>query len=517
MTVDTSNQKYKRMAKNAGMLYFRMLLTMAVTLYTSRVVLQTLGVDDFGIYSVVVGFVTMLGFLNSAMSSATQRFLSFELGKPGDKDMRGIFSMSLNIHVLIAVFVLVLGETVGLWFVKTQMTIPADRMLAAEWVFHFALLSFMVTIVSVPYNALIIAHERMSVFAWVSIIDVTLKLLIVFMLSWFGMDKLILYAVLSLAVVFIVFMVYRSYCKIRFKESRFRLYWDKKLFNIMLSYTGWNLWGNIAAVMSGQGVNVLLNIFFGPSVNAARAIAMQVSAALNSFVQNLQAAINPQIIKSYAADDMTYMHRLVCYGAKYNFFVLFILSMPVLINTEIILKTWLGTVPEYTVIFLQLTIANILIDSISAPLMTSAQATGKIRLYQSVVGGILLLNVPFSYFSLKAGGVPYTVVYVGIAASILAFLARLIIIKHIINFPINLFFKKAVFRGILVTITTVTIYKIIHHILQVPLNFLVESTIVTLCLLLSIYMFGLEKKERSFILNKASFVCRNSSSSNTKG
>src|SRR5690554_5976078 len=503
---ESQNTKYKRMAKNAGMLYIRMLLTMAVTLYTSRVVLQTLGVDDFGIYSVVAGFVTMLGFLNSAMSSATHRFLSFELGKPGDKDMRGIFSMSLNIHVLIAVFVLVLGETVGLWFVKTQMTIPADRMLAAEWVFHFALLSFMVTIVSVPYNALIIAHERMSVFAWVSIIDVTLKLLIVFMLSWFGMDKLILYAVLSLAVVFIVFMVYRSYCKFRFKESRFRLYWDKKLFNIMLSYTGWNLWGNVAAVMSGQGVNVLLNIFFGPSVNAARAIAMQVSAALNSFVQNLQVAINPQIIKSYAADDMTYMHRLVCYGAKYNFFVLFFLSMPVLINTDVILKTWLGTVPEYTSIFLQLIIANILIDSISAPLMTSAQATGRIRLYQSVVGGILLLNVPLSYFLLKLGSEPHIVVFVGITASILAFLARLIIIKHFISFPVNQFLQKVILRVIMVTLPTTILYKFTHHVLQAPLNFLVESSIVSLCLLLSIYTFGLEKEERSFIVSKISFI-----------
>lgn len=250
------------MAKNAGMLYFRMLLTMAVTLYTSRVILQTLGVEDFGIYNVVAGFVTMLGFLNSAMSSATQRFLAFELGKPGDKDMAGIFSMSLNIHILIALFVLILGETLGIWFVRTQLTIPIDRMVAAEWVFHLAVLSFMVSIISVPYNALIIANERMGIFALVSIIDVTLKLLIVFMLSWFGMDKLILYAILTLAVVFIIFMIYRSYCKVKFAESRFRLYWDKKLFHIMLSYTGWNLWGNVASVMSGQGVNVMLNIFW---------------------------------------------------------------------------------------------------------------------------------------------------------------------------------------------------------------------------------------------------------------
>ena len=382
------DNKYKRMAKNAGLLYFRMLLTMAVTLYTSRVILQTLGVEDFGIYNVVAGFVTMLGFLHGAMSSATQRFLAFELGKPGDRDVRGIFSMSLNIHIAIALFVLILGETIGLWFLKTQMTIPIDRIIAAEWVFHLALLSFMVTIVSVPYNALIIAHEQMSIFALVSIIDVILKLLIVFMLGWFGMDKLILYGLLSLTVVFIVFMIYRSYCKNKFVESKFRLYWDKKLFNTMLSYTGWNLWGNIAGVMSGQGVNVLLNIFFGPSVNAARAIAMQVSGALNSFVQNIQVAINPQIIKSYAAQDMAYMHQLVCYGAKYNFFLLLLLSLPVLNNIELILPIWLGVVPESTSIFAKLVICSILIDSLSPPLMTAAQATGHIKLYQFIVGGI---------------------------------------------------------------------------------------------------------------------------------
>ena len=500
MTVDTSNQKYKRMAKNAGMLYIRMLLTMAVTLYTSRVVLQTLGVDDFGIYSVVAGFVTMLGFLNSAMSSATQRFLSFELGKPGNKDMRGIFSMSLNIHVLIAVFVLVLGETVGLWFVKTQMTIPADRMLAAEWVFHFALLSFMVTIVSVPYNALIIAHERMSVFAWVSIIDVTLKLLIVFMLSWFGMDKLILYAVLSLAVVFIVFMVYRSYCKIRFKESRFRLYWDKKLFNIMLSYTGWNLWGNIAAVMSGQGVNVLLNIFFGPSVNAARAIAMQVSAALNSFVQNLQAAINPQIIKSYAADDMTYMHRLVCYGAKYNFFVLLLLSLPVLNNLEEILSVWLGVVPEGTAIFAQLVIYTILIDSLSPSLMTAAQATGHIKLYQFVVGGILLLNVPASYIILEAGGAPQTVFYVAIILSVIALFARIQLISKLVNMKKRRYIADAIAPVISVSALVFLINNFVDSHFTVSLiGFLLSVVASGVLVVVAILIVGLKRNERALL------------------
>ncbi|SDD95177.1 Na+-driven multidrug efflux pump [Psychrobacter pacificensis] len=491
------------MAKNAGMLYFRMLLTMAVSLYTSRVILQTLGVEDFGIYNVVAGFVITLGFLNSAMSSATQRFLAFELGKPDVKDVRGIFSMSLNIHSLIALFVFLLGETVGLWFVRTQLTIPIDRMYAAEWVFHLALLSFMVTIVSVPYNALIIAHERMKVFAWVSILDVTLKLLIVFMLSWFGIDKLILYGILSLAVVLIIAMVYRVYCKKKFMESRFRLYWDKKLFHIMLSYTSWNLWGNISFVMNTQGLNILLNIFFGPSVNAARAIAMQVSGALNSFVQNLQVAINPQIIKSYAAKDMNYMHQLVCYGAKYNFFLLFFLAMPILINTDLILNVWLGSVPKYTSIFVKLIIVNILFDGISAPLMTSAQASGKIKLYQSVVGGLLLLNVPFSYLVLRMGYEPYAVVYVGITLSIFALIARLFIVKNLISLSIVEYLKEVVGRGILVVITVVTIYYLVLIRTLEDSGFWWESTIISIGVLCAVAAFGFNKFERKAISKQA--------------
>ncbi|WP_417315554.1 lipopolysaccharide biosynthesis protein [Cycloclasticus pugetii] len=501
---ESKNTKYKRMAKNAGMLYFRMLLTMGVTLYTSRVVLQALGIDDFGIYHVVAGFVTMLGFLNSAMASATQRFLAFELGKPGDKDMPGIFSMSMNIHMLIALFVLILGETVGLWFVRTQMTIPADRLFAAEWVFHLTLLSFMLTIISVPYNALIIANERMSVFAWVSIIDVTLKLLIVFMLGWFGVDKLILYGLLTLLVVIVVFITYRTYCNCKFKDSRFRLYWEPKLFKIMLSYTGWNLWGNVAAVMSGQGVNVLLNIFFGPTVNAGRAIAMQVSGALNNFVQNIQMAVNPQIIKSYAEQNMDYMHRLVCYGAKYNFFVLFVLSIPVLINTELILETWLGTVPEHTSIFLKLIIVNILIDSISAPLMTSAQATGRIRLYQSVVGSILLLNVPLSYLLLKLGSEPHIVIFAGIFSSILAFLARLVILKKLTSLPVKLFLQEVVIRSLLIVGSVWSAYHFTLNQRPDALGFWLSSIVTTIFVLSTIFILGFDHKERSFFHKKLS-------------
>jgi len=275
---------------------------MAVTLYTSRIILNILGVEDYGIYNVVGGFVTMFGFLNSAMASATQRFFSFEIGRKDYNQLRNVFSMSVNIHFIIAVAILLIAETVGLWFVNTQLTIPHERMVAARWVYHFSVFALMVNMVSVPYNAIIIAHERMKVFARISIIEVGLKLLIVFMLQWFGFDKLKFYAVLMFIVALLIRLIYGIYCNRSFKESKFRKYWDKTLFNTLINYAGWNLWGNAASIIMGQGVNVLLNIFFGPVVNAARGIAYQVRSALNQFVFNFQLAMNPQIIKSYAAD-----------------------------------------------------------------------------------------------------------------------------------------------------------------------------------------------------------------------
>ncbi|VVM73689.1 hypothetical protein [Pseudomonas fluorescens] len=499
--MDTNN--YKRIAKNAGLLYFRMLLTMAVTLYTSRVVLNTLGVDDFGIYHLVGGFITMLGFLHGAMSSATQRFISFELGKTDNNNLNNIFSMSINIHLLIAAGIFLLGETVGIWFVTTHLTIPTARMEAACWVFHLSLLAFLVSVISVPYNAIIIAHERMSVFAWVSIVDVSLKLLIVFMLSWFGMDKLMLYAALMLAVISLVTIVYKLYCKSRFPESRFRLYWNKPLFNTMLSYTGWNMWGNAAAVMGSQGVNVMLNIFFGPTINAARTIAFQVSGALNSFVQNVQIAVNPQIIKSYASNDVAYMHKLVCYGAKYNFFLLFFLSFPVLLKTEQILVLWLGNVPSHTIIFVQLVIINILIDTISYPLITAAQATGKIKTYQTVVGGILLLNLPLSYLLLKNTSDPSGVLLVSIAVSILALFARLKILQSLIGLPLKKYLLLVIGRSGLVAVSSVMII----FLLEGTSSETITATIVVIVIssvwtIFCITIFGLDKQERAFLSDK---------------
>lgn len=476
---------------------------MGVSLYTSRVVLNTLGVEDFGIYNVVGGFVTMFAFLNGAMASATQRFLTFEIGRNDDEQLSKVFSMSVNIHFIIAFVVLVLAETIGLWFVNTQLIIPPERMVAAQWVYQFSIFAMMLSIISVPYNAIIIAHERMNVFAWVSIAEVTLRLIVVFMLLWFEFDKLKLYAVLIFCVSLIIPLIYGTYCRIYFKESKFRRFWDKPLFSTLMSYAGWNLWGNAASVIMGQGVNILINIFFGPVVNAARAIAYQVNGAIQQFTSNFQMAINPQIIKSYASNDLKYMHQLVFQGAKYSFFLLFIMSLPIFLETEIILRIWLKTVPEYSVIFTRLIIVNILIDSISGPLMTAAQASGKIKLYQSVVGLLLLLNLPISYLFLKLSFSPEITLYVGICISFIALYARLKIISSLISLSIIEYINAVVLRIIPVVFIALILPALVYSTLDkgfLRLMVTVMTSIVSV--LITIYYIGLSKIEQQFTIGK---------------
>lgn len=498
-----ASENSKRIAKNTMMLYIRMLLTMAVSLYTSRIVLNTLGVVDFGIYNVVGGFVTMFIFFSNAMASATQRFLSFEIGKKDFKQLNNVFSMSVNIHVLIGFAILIFAETIGLWFVNTQLTIPAERMEATQWVYQFSILALLVGVASVPYNAIIIAHERMNVFAWISIIEVSLKLLIVFMLQWFGFDELKFYAILMFLVALVIRMFYGIYCNKSFKESKFRWFWDQDLFKTLLSYAGWNLWGNAAGAVMSQGVNILLNIFFGPIVNAARGIAFQVRAATNGFVQNFQMAMNPQIIKSFAQDDLKYMHQLILQGAKYSFFLLFALSLPILLETEVILRLWLKIVPEYTVIFTQLVIINILIDCISGPLMTGAQASGKIKLYQGVVGGLLLLNLPISYGFLKLGFAPEVTLYIGISISLVALLARLKIISPLINLEISAYLKNVVLKIIPVAIVSCIAPLLIRYLLVEGFFRLVIVGFISLVSVsLVIYLIGLSRMEQIFLQDK---------------
>jgi len=476
---------------------------MGVSLYTSRIILNTLGVEDFGIYNVVGGIVTMFSFLNSAMSSATQRFLSFELGKKDYTQLKRVFSMSINIHVIIAIVIFILAETIGLWFLNSKLNIPDERMLAANWVYQFSILAFIVTVISVPYNAMIIAYERMNVYAYVSILEVVLKLVIVFMLQWFGYDKLKLYAVLVFSVSLIIRLIYGLYCNRNFKESKYFFFWDKSLYKTLMSYAGWNLWGNIAGVMFTQGVNILLNIFFGPAINAARGVAYQIRGAVSGFVSNFQMAMNPQIIKSFANGNQKHMHQLIFQGAKYSFFLLFILSLPIIFETPLILKIWLKIVPDYTVIFTRLILINVLIDCISGPLMTAAQASGKIKLYQSVVGGLLILILPISYVFLKLGYSPQVTLYVSISISVLALFSRLLIIKPLVDLSI-LKFNKLVLLPILMVVVVAIIPPLITKYFIVPgiLEFFMVSIISVLSVIIAIYYLGLKNEERLFMKNK---------------
>jgi O-antigen/teichoic acid export membrane protein len=467
----------KRIAKNTLLLFFRMFLTLGVSLYTSRVVLKSLGVVDYGIYSVVGGVVIMFSFLNTSMASATQRFLTFELGKNDFEQLKKVFSMSLNIHVIIAITILILAETIGLWFLNSKLNIPLERMNAANWVYQFSILSFVVTVFSVPYNAVIIAHERMNVFAYVSVIEVTLKLLIVFSLVWFGYDKLKMYAILIFIVSIVIFSIYRIYCKRNYLETKYRFIWDRTLYNILLNYAGWNLFGNIAGIAMGQ-----------------------VNGAINGFVSNFQIALNPQIVKSYATNDKKYMHQLIFQGSKYSFFLLLILAMPILLETELILGWWLNTVPEYTVLFCRLVIINTLIDAISGPLMTAAQATGKIKKYQAVVGGLLLLILPLSYMFLKMGFDPQITLYVSITISTIALYARLWMLRFLINISIKKFFKEVIIIIIIVAFFSVILPLGLKLKLKEGFNsFLIIGITSVFSTCISIYFIGLTKQEIQFL------------------
>lgn len=426
MMSNQTSDNNKRIAKNTLLLYFRMLLMMAVSLFTSRVVLNTLGVEDFGIYSVVGGIVGMFVFINNSMSSATQRYITFALGK-GDKNrLQTVFSTTLQIHTLIAGLILLLGETVGLWFLYNKMQIPAERMDAAFWVMQCSIVSMVVMIVSVPYNADIIAHEKMSAFAYISILEVVLKLAIVYLLLVFSYDKLILYAILILTIQILIRFCYSIYCNKHFEETRYKHVWDKKLFKEMTGFAGWSLFGNMAGVLFGQGLNMLLNVFFGPVVNAARAVAVQVQGAIQQFVGNFQTALNPQITKTYASGELNEMHRLMFRSARFSFYLLFFLSLPVLYETDFILTVWLKMVPENAVVFLRIMICTSLIYTIANPLIIANQATGRVMKYQAVCGTILLLILPISYLCLKMGCPAYSVFIVHFLIESVTQMARMI-------------------------------------------------------------------------------------------
>lgn len=497
-----TSENNKRIAKNTMLLYFRMLLIMGVSLYTVRIVLNTLGVVDYGIYNVVAGIVSMFTFLSGTMASASQRFFAFEIGKNNIVQLKKTFSITVTIYAAIAVIILLLTETIGLWFLNHKMVIPAERMEATQWVYQFSILSFILTIMIIPYQAVIIAREKMKVYAYVSIIEVILKLLIVYILIFFSFDKLKLYSILIFLTSAIIAIIYRLYCKRNFEECTYRFINDRTMYREILSYSGWNIIGSISIVLRNQGINILLNIFFNPVVNAARAIAFQINSVLLNFINNFYTAVRPQITKSYAAGDLKYMKDLVFQSSKFAFYLMMLLSIPLLLETEYILTLWLKELPEYVVIFSQLVIINSLIEVMNLPLVSAIQATGKMKLYQTTVSSFMLLNLPISYLFLKKGFPPETTMYISITISLLSFIPRLLICQKIAQIPAMQYVTNVFIRTTIVFSSSYIIPLILNVFLDEGfLRFFIACITVVVSGPLVIYFIGLTKTERIYLKN----------------
>lgn len=499
----SSSENNKRIAKNTGMLYIRMMLTMLISLYTSRIVLKVLGVEDYGIYNVVGGVVSMFSFIKNSLSKANSRHLAYELGKKDMNQLKKVYRSALTIQLLIALFILVILETVGLWFVNYKLNIPDERIVAANWIYQFSIIATIFSILQVPYNASIIAHEKMKIYAYLGIFDVVMKLIIVFLITISGIDKLVTYGFLMLIVSVLLFFIYDFYSRKHFEEYSIKPIYEKTLFKELLGYSGWNFIGSFGNILKMQGNNMLLNIFFGPAVNAARGIAYQVNFAVSSFTQNFTTAMNPQIIKYYSSGEIVEMMKMLFRGAKLSFFLLLFLGLPILMETEFILNLWLVDVPEYAVIFTQLVIINSIIESFTFVMATTVQATGKIKWYQIFVGGFLILNLPISYYFLRLGYPPQVTLFISISLAIIAAISRVVLIKkQIPQFKQWLFIKKVYLNAAFVTFLAFIPPFFIKQLLNTDwLRFILISTISVISSIISIWTIGLSKDERLFIKN----------------
>lgn len=501
----TQQENAKRIAKNTLMLYVRMLFGMLISLYTSRVVLQALGVEDYGIYSVVGGVVAMFSMISSSLSSSISRFLTFELGKGNTEGLKRVFSTSLSIQLVLASIIVVFSETIGLWFLNTHMTIPANRLYAANWVFHTSVLTFVINLLSVPFSASIVSHERMSAFAYIGILDVVLRLLIVLFIAYSGLgfDRLIIYALLLVGVVCIMQAIYWSYCTRHFQECRLKLSFDVGYWKEMSSFAGWNFIGCTAGLLKDQGVNILLNLFLGPIINAARGIANTVNNVLSSFAGNFMTALNPQITKSYAAGDYSYMFSLVERGSRFSYYILLLFALPMLFEADFVLTLWLKHYPAHTVNFVRLILLVTMCDILSNTLINLQNATGKIRNYQLAVGGMLLMNFPLSYICLKIGFQPESTLIVALIVAVACLFLRLLFLRKMVGLSMKRYLHKVCGNVICVTLAAVILPTLLY--LQMAdgiVRFLLMCVLTTLCSVIAIYFIGCNRNERDFIKSR---------------
>ena len=504
------SQRNKRIAKNTFLLYMRMILLVVISLYTSRVILNALGVVDYGIYNVVGGIVTMFSMVSGSLSTAISRFLTFAIGEGRHKQLNTIFSTSVNIQLVIAFFVVLLAETVGLWFLNVKMVIPEHRMSAAFWVYQFSILSFATNLISIPYNAIIIAHERMSAFAYISIFEAIGKLVISFCIAINPLDRLIYFALMMAVLSVFIRFVYSLYCRFHFPETAYHFIFNKDLLKEMFGFAGWNFLGSSAIILREQGGNIIINLFCGPAVNASRAIATKVNTTVQGFITNFTMAINPQITKSYAAGEFEYMHKLIYKGTRLSFYMMLLLSLPIMLNTHYIMNLWLGMVPEHTVSFVRLILLLAMCDILSNSLITTILATGHVRNYQIVVSSVQLLNLPISYLCLRLGCWPETVIIIAIIISNAALLLRLLMIRQFIKIEIVDFLKKVYLNAVIVGVFSSVVPMMINVSMKEGiLRFLFISIISILNTSLVIYYIGCNKNERMYIKSKVRYLIDN--------
>ena len=497
-----------RIAKNTLMLYFRQILIMLVSLYTVRVVLETLGAEDYGIYNVVGGIVMFFSFLSGTMASATQRFFSFALGQGDLEKLKKTFTVNLIVYGSIAVVAFILLKTAGLWFINERLHIPPDRFESAFWVFNFSVFTFIAVIFTTPFMAIIIAHEDMQIYAYISIIEAIMKLGVVFLLTYLPWDKLELYGMLIFAVSVIVFVLYFFTCTRKYKEVQFRrFYWDKGLLQEIAGFTGWTLFGQFSTVMRIQAVTILLNQMFNPVVVAAKAVAANITGAVNTFAANFNVGLYPPIIKSYAADDKKKMFLLIFRGSKITFFLMWVFALPLFLEMESVLQIWFKNPPPAAVLFTRLALIEVLINSISLPLATAARAPGKMKTYELTLGTIQIAIFPVSLIVLMLGGEASSVFIVAIAANLVMFIVRLLIVRRLIGFSLSPFFLQVIFPVLGVVLLSAISAFAIHWILPTCFIFLCVS--VLLCVLIScgsMFFIGLDKLERekvrSVIVNR---------------
>lgn len=491
----------KRVLKNTVSLYIRMAILTFISLFTVRIVLKTLGAEDYGLYNVVGGFVSMFSFLSGTLTIASQRYFSICLAKNDWKQLNKTFSVNLTIYVVFSVIILVLAETIGLWFVMNKLSIAAGRETAAVLVYQFSIITFLITLLISPYLALLVADENLSIYSIVSILEGILKVAVVYLLYISPGDKLITYAVLLCALSLIINGFYLMYCIKKYRDLRIKVYKDRTAFKEVFSYMNWNLIGAIASVCKSQGVNVIMNIFFGSAINAARGIAFQINNIIVSFAQNFMKAVNPQITKNDALQESDKLNNLLVTSSKFSFFLCFIISLPLMMNMRYVLKLWLGNVPDYTVEFAILALIDALIATLTEPITTAVQATGKVKIYQLTVGVTALLNLPLSYLLLKISNNPLLPFFVSIGITLGMGIGRLVNYRFLQDFSIFKYLKNVMAPVLLITLITFVFNFFVCTQAQTLINLIIKCVISILFSAFVIFVVGMNKPEKKLVLS----------------